>query len=278
MIRFNNYSFYYKKKDPLFVDLNFELEKGKVYGLFGKNGCGKSTLLHSVVGLNFPKGGSVESLSFEPKKRNPNYLRQISFLADKVYLPKISLKNYVKVYGVYYPNFSEEQFHEYLSVFDVSIEGKPDKMSFGQQKKFMIAFTLACNSPLILLDEPTNGLDIPSKKQFRKIVASAISEDTTVIISTHNARDLEKMFDHVLLIHENEMMVNESIYDISKKLSFDFSELKPSEDSCLAYDQVAGGYQVLSKNKGREASDFDMELFFNTCISKPSEIKKILNP
>jgi len=88
-------------------------------------------------------------------------------------------------------------------------------MSFGQQKKFMIAFTLACNSPLILLDEPTNGLDIPSKKQFRKIVASAISEDTTVIISTHNARDLEKMFDHVLLIHENEMMVNESIYDIS---------------------------------------------------------------
>jgi len=277
MIEFNNYSFYYKKGQPLFKGLNFELEKGKVYGLFGKNGCGKTTLLHSMVGLNFPKEGNIESLGASPKKRDPNYLNQISFLSDNIYIPKMSIKNYMKVYGAYYPNFSENQFYKYLSDFEVPLTNKPEKMSFGQQKKFMIAFVLACNTPLLLMDEPTNGLDISSKKKFRKIVASAISRDTIVIISTHSARDLEKMFDHVLLIDQGELIVNKEVFEITNKLSFNFYDFKPNSQNCLISEQTVGGYQTIEKNNNQEQSNFDMELFFNACISNPKAIKQILN-
>ena len=277
MITFENYSFYYKKNVPLFQSLSFELEKGKIYGLFGKNGCGKSTLLHSIVGLNFPKEGSIEALGVSPRKRNPNYLSQISFLSDKIYVPKMSIVNYIKVYGSYYPNFSENQFYKYLSDFEVPLTNKPEKMSFGQQKKFMIAFNLACNTPILLMDEPTNGLDIPSKKQFRKIVASAISSDTIVIISTHSARDLEKMFDHVLLIDQGELLVNKGVFEITNKLCFNFYDSKPKDLSFLISEQVIGGYQTIEKNKDGEDSDLDMELFFNACIANPESIKQILN-
>jgi len=276
MIHFNNYSFYYKSQFPLLKDLNFELEKGKVYGLFGKNGCGKSTLLHSILGLNFPRKGTVTSLGFLPKKRDPNYLNKVSFLPDRVYIPKMSIKNYIKTYGVYYPNFSEEQFYKHMSDFNISVDDKPYKMSFGQQKKLMIAFALACNTPILIMDEPTNGLDIPSKKQFRKIVASAISEDSIVVISTHNARDLERMLDHVLLINNGSLLVNHSIFEITKKLNFGFYESKPSEVDFLLYEQVIGGYQTIAKNNDNQESDFDMELFFNTCIAQPQKIQQIL--
>jgi len=277
MIRFNNYSFYYKKKQPLFQDLNFELEKGKVYGLFGKNGSGKTTLLHSITGLNFPKEGQILVEGVQPKKRNPNYLNQIYFLPDNIAFPRVSINNYIEMYGSYYPKFSKTQFEECISQFEIPLDTKPYKMSFGQQKKLMIAFALSCNTPLLIMDEPTNGLDIPSKKQFRKIMASVVSEETIVVISTHSVRDLKDMFDHVLLIHEGDLTVNKSIYDISKKLSFNYYDSKPVDIPFLACEPLAGGYQTIEKNTNNEVSEFDIELFFNTAITRTEEIKTILN-
>ncbi|RYF13812.1 MAG: ABC transporter ATP-binding protein, partial [Flavobacteriales bacterium] len=217
MITINNLNFGYHKKKLLFKDLSMQLSAGHIYGLLGKNGAGKSTLLKNLAGLVYAQSGSLDVLGFNPSKRQPALLNQICFIPEEFYLPAVKIDAYVKANAGFYPNFDHSYFASLLAEFDIPAGQKLIDMSYGQKKKLIIAFGLATQAKFIIMDEPTNGLDIPSKTQFRKIMASALTEDRCIIISTHQVRDLDNLIDTVIMLDENSVALKASVEEITNK-------------------------------------------------------------
>jgi ABC-2 type transport system ATP-binding protein len=189
MIELSNLSFSYTR-ETLFSQLDLSLRPGNICGLLGKNGAGKTTLLKLLAGLLFPQKGKARIMGMRPNDRSPAFLQELSFLPEEFSLPSVSPKKYEQLYAPFYPRFRSALFSNYLSEFEIEPNQNLDRCSFGQKKKFLLAFGLSTDSRLTLLDEPTNGLDIPSKRQFRKALASVLTDDRLIVISTHQARDL----------------------------------------------------------------------------------------
>jgi ABC-2 type transport system ATP-binding protein len=256
--------------------LSLKLEAGRIHGLLGKNGEGKSTLLKLISGLDFPKAGSIETLGFNPVKRSPEMLQEIFFLPEELPQLALSIQNYEKVYAPFYPNFNAEQFNGYLKEFD--IENKKsmlNKLSHGQKKKVFVAFGLATNTKLLLMDEPTNGLDIPSKGQFRRMVASAIDENRCLIISTHQVHDLDSLIDSITVMEKHEIVFNQPIEEITKKLFFRVADRnEKTENAIYSEDTLRGLYQVCENTTGEE-SKLDIELLFNAILTEKNKIVKL---
>jgi len=276
MITFKNVDFSYVKKAPLLTNLNLQVAPGHIHGLLGKNGEGKSTLLKLISGLIFPQKGEIEVMGFSPKKRNPEMLRDIFFLPEELPVFSLKIADFQKVYAPFYPNFSVEQFDNYLKEFEIpSKDLKLNKLSFGQKKKVFVAFGLAANTKILLMDEPTNGLDIPSKGQFRRMVASVIDETRCIIISTHQVRDLDSLIDGIIIMDGHEIVFNESIEAITDKLLFKVYD-KDEKDASVIYseDDLRGFYQV-RENLNHEDSKLDIELLFNSVNANKKRIKEI---
>ena len=275
MIQLQNLEFSYSKKASLLSNLTLQLEAGRIHGLLGKNGEGKSTLLKLISGLVFPTLGQIEVMGFEPQKRQPEMLQEIFFLPEELPQLTLTVENYEKVYAPFYPNFSSTQFNEYLKEFDVDLKNSMlNKLSHGQKKKVMIAFGLAANTKLLLMDEPTNGLDIPSKGQFRRMVASAVNEDRCLIISTHQVRDLDSLIDSIIIMDRHEIVFNEPVENITKKLLFRVADRNETDETVIySEDSLRGLYQVKENTTGEE-SKLDIELLFNAIFT---DKKRIMN-
>ena len=275
MIQLQNLEFSYSKKASLLSNLTLQLEAGRIHGLLGKNGEGKSTLLKLISGLVFPTLGQIEVMGFEPEKRQPEMLQEIFFLPEELPQLTLSVENYEKVYAPFYPNFSSAQFYEYLKEFDVDLKNSMlNKLSHGQKKKVMISFGLAANTKLLLMDEPTNGLDIPSKGQFRRMVASAVNEDRCLIISTHQVRDLDSLIDSIIIMDRHEIVFNEPVENITKKLLFKVADRNETDETVIySEDSLRGLYQVKENTTGEE-SKLDIELLFNAIFT---DKKRIMN-
>jgi ABC-2 type transport system ATP-binding protein len=265
MIELKKLTFGYKKKKILFNELNLEIKPGNIYGLLGKNGAGKTTLLKQISGLLFPDKG--ESLLFGQSAgdRNPAALNELFFLPEEFYLPPITINAFVKLHSGFYPRFDQEQLQQYLTELEVDSKQKLSSLSFGQKKKFLIAFGLATNTTIILFDEPTNGLDIPSKSQFRKIIASSMNENRTILISTHQVRDLSSLIDHIIILESGKAIFNQSTFDISNKISFGYSR-DVNQPEVLYGEDMLGGQAIIYKKKAIE-TEIDLELLFNGVIA-----------
>src|SRR6476660_4437659 len=275
MIQVQNLSFGYKRRKLLYRNLNLTLETGSIYGLLGKNGAGKSTLLKNFTGLLFPKQGELIVNGFTPKKRLPSFLETIYFIPEEVYVPSLTINRYKNLFAPFYPLFDEEQFYSYLDLLDVHDKGKLNTLSFGQQKKFVIAFALACNTKILLLDEPTNGLDIPSKIKFRKLISSVFTSDKMIFISTHQIRDLDNLIDNVIIVDNGELLLQASIAEIEKRLSFKVVDEMPDKNDVLYTDSSWKGYAVVKENKTAEESKVNLEYLFNAVTGNPAKTKLI---
>ncbi|WP_421830366.1 ATP-binding cassette domain-containing protein [Larkinella sp.] len=275
MIELKNLTFGYKPKKPLFRDLNLSLQPGSIYGLLGKNGAGKSSLLRLMGGLLYPTAGSVDVAGFTPRKREPAFFQELYFIPEEIYLPSVSLNRYIDTMGPFYPKFDEGQFRKYLSEFDVPPDQKLTAMSYGQKKKVIISFGLATNTRVLIMDEPTNGLDIPSKSQFRKIVSSALAPDRLMLISTHQVRDLDHLIDGIIIIDENEILLNHSLADIGDRLLFSSLSSVTGTDRVLYAEPSLRGYSVVLENTEQEDSKVDLERLFNAVVTNRSGIKNL---
>lgn len=276
MIQIKDLNFGYSKKAMLFKNLNLNLSKGHIYGLLGKNGAGKSTLLHNITGLTYPQNGYCFVNGLNSADRSVDFLSDMYFIPEEIYVPSVTAARFVKNTAPFYPDFNEGQFYSYLEEFDVPRESVLDKLSFGQQKKVMIAFGLATNTSLLVMDEPTNGLDIPSKVQFRKIIASVLTEDRCIIISTHQVRDLDSLIDTLVVLHNHEIVVNEALDAISEKVYFttlDSNDIQPT----LYQEENIRGKNVILNNDDNLYSKVDMELLFNAIVSDNKPLINILN-
>ena len=276
LIDIKNLEFRYGNQSKLLKDLTLEVESGRIHGLLGKNGEGKSTLLKLISGLLFPINGEIDVFGFEPRKRNPKMLQSIFFLPEEIPTSSLSIKRFVKTYAPFYPRFRLSRFYDYINDFGIDpLTADINTMSYGQKKKFMIAFGLGSNARIILMDEPTNGLDIPSKGIFRRIVSAAINEDCTIIISSHQALDLENLIDKILIMENHQIVFNEPIENIIKKLSFEIEDTSKAEETVIYKENTLRGMYNVCENQTGIDSNLDIELLFNAVISQNEKIKTI---
>lgn len=278
MISISDITFAYDNKRNLFEHLSLELKPGRIYGLLGKNGAGKSTLLKLITGLRYARTGQI-TLQGEPvENRNSHTLAQYYFLPEEIASYDISTLNFAKMYGAFYPLFSMEDFMRYLSIFDIEETDKSlQKLSLGQKKKVHIAFALATHTPLLIFDEPTNGLDIPSKSSFRRAMAEAADSERLIIISTHQVRDLHSLIDNTIILDNGQILLNEANEHISEKLAFQVEHLQDNMEGVLYSEQGIEGILTVRENTGHIDSQVNLELLFNAAITCPERIKSIFN-
>ncbi|PZX51308.1 ATP-binding cassette domain-containing protein [Algoriphagus chordae] len=259
-------NFSYRKKPLLFDGLQWSVPEGSVVGLLGKNGAGKSTLLHLLSGLLFPKSGMIALGSHNPKDRKPAFLEDIFFLADDIAYPStMSISKYEKVMGAFYPEFDSSQFDQILADFGLDKEVKLKELSLGERKKVFLTFGLSTNCRFLLFDEPTNGLDIPSKSVFRKVVAGNLSDEQTLIISTHLVADVEKLIDRVAILNNGKIQLDADVLELSDRWVFGTSSNRP--DEALHAEKVGTGYQFIRSRKVQEAqTPVSLELLFSAVL------------
>ncbi len=256
-------------------DISMELEEGRIYGLLGENGVGKTTLLTLLAGLKDVCEGSIEVDGQTPFDRKPSFLSNIYYLPDEVPAPRRKAIDYASDHGQYWSKFSIDKFSEIMTVFDNDQDQRMDQMSYGQLKKTFISFALACNTKYLFMDEPTNGLDIPSKAQFRKAVSKYTSDDSTLLISTHQARDLEAIIDPIIILDRRDVLMNASLDEIAQKLYFDYTT--DADPSALYSEMIPGGsIQVLVNKEGVE-SKVNIEALFNAVLLHKGMIKEMFN-
>ena len=277
MISISDLSFGYQSAAPLFTEMVLKMSGGGIYGLLGKNGAGKTTLLKLVAGLLFPDSGQCEVMGFRPQHRWPEFLQEVYMIPEEFYVPSIPARRYEQLYAPFYPRFDKVLFNTYLDEFEINQGHKLSALSYGQKKKFLLAFGLATDCKLLILDEPTNGLDIPTKSLFRKFLASAIRDERCFIISTHQVRDMEQLIDPVIIIDDGRIIFNQSTALIQKHLSCHIQTERPEGDNILYSEKVLGGHCVVVPNTTDEETTLDLEVLFNTAISNPAAVNQLFS-
>lgn len=271
MIKVNELSYRYNPIQKVLENISFELQDGSIYGLLGKNGEGKSTLLKLLVGLLSANGNHITVGNYEPKQRNPLFFSDLFFLPEEFELPKMSADTYVRLNSPLYPKFDKKRFDELLVYFEVSRFSNLQNCSFGQKKKFILAFGLACNTKYIMLDEPTNALDIPSKVKLRVALKDAMNSEKICLISTHQARELEDVFESILLLNNNNIIFNDSLKHVNET----FSLVKDYVEGAV-YGENLGSSNYRSLVLGANGGRIDLEFFFNALLVNSNQIVKLM--
>ena len=278
MIEVKNLSFSYgKRKQKVFDDFSLALDKGSVYGLLGKNGTGKSTLLYLMTGLLRPQAGRVLYKGVDVSMRYPLTLQDMFLVPEEFALPSVSLKRYLKLNTPFYPNFSNELLNACLHDFDMNEDIHLGELSMGQKKKAFMCFALATNTSLLVMDEPSNGLDIPSKSQFRKVIASGMTDEKAVIISTHQVRDIDSLLDHVVIIDGTRVLLNASVKTICDKVYFAEQGMNESTDTALYVQPSVQGNSVIFPNTYNEETNLNLEVLFNAMPTEREKMQFLFN-
>lgn len=270
MIEIKDLSFSYGKT-PVLKNITTTLEEGKIYGLLGENGVGKTTLLTLLCGLKKVGGGSITTDGEDPFDRTPSLLEKQYYLPDEVAPTPMTADGYAKERGRFWPLYDHEKFLHIMKEFENDHDKKMNQMSAGQLKKTYIAFALATGAKYLFMDEPTNGLDIPSKAQFRSAIMSHTADESTIVISTHQVRDLENIIDPVIILDKQDVLLNASMEEITEKLYFDYGTTLM--DGALFREQLPGGFLQVYPNYDGQESKVNVEALFNAVHSHKDLIK-----
>lgn len=270
MIEIKDLAFSYGKT-PVLKSITTTLEEGRIYGLLGENGVGKTTLLTLLCGLKKVGAGSISTDGENPFDRTPALLQKQFYLPDEVLPVAMKAECFAKERGAFWPDYDHSKFLEIMKEFENDPSKKMNQMSAGQLKKTYISLALACGCKYIFMDEPTNGLDIPSKTQFRSAIMKYTSDDSTIVISTHQVRDLENIIDPIIILDRQDVLLNASVEEITGRLYFDYgTQLHPES---LYSEQLPGGFIQVYPNTTGEDSKINVEALFNA-VHKNKELVK----
>lgn len=279
MMTIEHLSFGYSKRKGLVVnDLSLSLDTGNIYGLLGRNGVGKSTLLYLMTGLLTPSAGQVLLNGTNVRLRYPETLCDFFLIPEEFDLPDYSLQKYVRLHAPFYPKFDYGNLRQNLELFGLTEDLRLGELSMGQKKKVQICFALATRTSWLIMDEPTNGLDIPGKSQFRKLLIREMNDKRGIVISTHQVKDVDLLLDHIVILNEGHAVLNASLTDIRRKLYFT-TEAHEAETAQAYYAQPSPhGYAAMLPNPDGKDSEPDIELLFNGTLAHPDTISALLNP
>ena len=273
MIEIRNLNFSYKKT-PVFSNINLSFPQGSIYGLLGENGVGKTTLLKLICGLLRPTEGTCSVDGLTSQDRLPEMLQRIVFLPDEVSLPDgRTPQQYIDELAPFYPGYAWGTFLHLMEEFEVDPNRKFKEMSFGQQKKSLIASALSLGTDYVLFDEPTNGLDIPSKAQFRQILSRRFEERNTIIISTHQVKDVENLIDPIVILNNNAVLLDASVQRIQQKLFFEYGG--EQRQDALYSEMQPGGYLNVIPNTTGEESQINIEALFNAVLRNKNVFREL---
>ncbi len=272
MIKIENISYGYKSKQPIFNNISLEIGTG-IYGLLGENGIGKTTLIHLLCGLLFPWKGKCSINGNNTAERKPEILSNYFFLPEEMQMPDKSIRNFAARHSVFYPRFNKAEFEQNLEELQVDENQKLTAVSFGQQKKAMLAYALALHTPLTILDEPTNGLDITARQNLKRIISRSADDDATLLISTHQAHDIENLLDHLIILGKGEVMLNSSLDEISTRLLFAHTSQLPED--CIYNEQDLSGYFSILPNEEEQENTPDIELLYKAVMQHPEKIQEL---
>ena len=272
------FNYGWRQQKSVFSDFSLSLERGKVYGLLGLNGAGKSTLIYLMAGLLTPKSGRVTIDGCNVRDRLPSTLGNLFVVPEEFELPRMSLKEYATLNGALYPRFSYEDMLRNLEIFDINPEIKSlSSLSMGQKKKVLMSFAFATHTDLMLMDEPTNGLDIPGKSQFRRLVAREMSDNRTIVISTHQVRDIDRCIEHVVIIDNSKVLLDESVASITSKLQFVENATAAESKSAIYSQPSVTGYSIVAPSNGGDETEINLETLFNATLGNRDKITEIFN-
>lgn len=280
MIDINHLKFRYGTHE-VFRDFSLKLNTGNVIGLLGKNGSGKSTLLKILSGLIFPNSGDVRVGGFVPARRQPDFLKDIYIIPEEFHLPDVNINTLLKTYATFYPHFDKAEFDEHIKVLEVPRDKGFGSMSLGQKKKAIISFGLACNTSVLLMDEPTNGLDIMSKSHFKTIMQSVRRDHRNIIISTHQAHDLETIINHLIVLDERGVLLNTSLLSLCDAFVYKMhAAALPAQSPVYVERNADETYNfVLQNTDALPNKDYNIpvELVYKSLVSQP-QLFQSLNP
>lgn len=268
---------YSKRQKPIIDDLGLALEPGRVYGLLGPNGAGKSTLLYLIAGLLTPLSGKVLLDGTDTRMHLPSTLKDIFIVPEEFDLPPIKLSRYVKINAPYYPDFSLDDMKRHLATFGMDDDPNLGKLSMGQKKKVFMAFALACNTKVLLMDEPTNGLDIPGKSAFRRFIASNMNDERLVLISTHQVRDIDNLLDSIVMINGSKLICSATVNEITDHLAFMTTSRPEMIERALYAQPGLEGTQIIIDNDSTLDTKVELELLFQYALEKGDELNKKLH-
>lgn len=275
MIKLHELHFRYRNSPREVLDnVTLRLPAGRIVGLLGKNGTGKSTLIYLMAGLLRPQKGTVRFGSHHVADRTPEMLSDLFVVPEHIELPSMKLSRYVSLHRDFYPHFSDELLLENLRQFDLSPDVNFSALSTGQLKKAYISFALATRTRLLLMDEPTNGLDIPSKAQFRRAIAANMDEERTVIISTHQVHDVENLVDHIVMLKEHQVGLNIDLDELGRLLRFEQRAYGEDLSDVLYAENSLAGMAVIVPNREETASQVNLELLFNALTQHPDLLER----
>ncbi len=268
MIEINNLGYDYSRRTQILSELNLNFLPGKIYGLLGKNGAGKSTLIKNMTGMLSPTRGSCEVFGAHPHQREVSFLKNLFFVPEEYYLPNLSIQALVNSYKNFYPQFNEKQFKTYTNIFQIEHHKKTHQLSLGQKKKILIGFALAANTKVLIMDEPTNGLDIPSKIIFRNMINEAFKKDRIIIITSHQVRDLDELIDAIIIMDHGKVLLNKNKSELAQQLRFELTSIPLSDNRNYLYqEKVSSGFATITKNTSNTESYVDIELLFNAVVA-----------
>lgn len=270
MLKIENITFgYSRKKPPVLSDFSLTIGTGGVYGLLGRNGAGKSTLLYLIAGALTPQKGQVVYNAENTRRRLPSTLSDIFIVPEEFTLPSVSLDEFVKLNAPFYPKFSMDDLKRHIATFDLSTTDNLGALSMGQKKKAYMCFALAANTSLLLMDEPTNGLDIPGKSSFRRFIASAMTDERTVVISTHQVRDIDRLLDHIIIMDNHNVLFDKSLDEVMNRLRFIVTDDKAILADALYVQPGIGGTNAILRNLTGEDTALNLETLFELSLSNP---------
>ena len=288
MVDLQGITFGYGRGERLFERLDLALTPGNVYGLLGRNGAGKTTLLRLAAGLLFPNEGSARVAGEEVRRRAPSFLRELYFVPEEFHTPALSPLTLAGLYGGFYPRFDHAAMTRYLADLEVDPERSMTRMSYGQKKKVLLAFAVATRCRLLILDEPTNGLDIPAKGQFRRLLAGAAADDRVIVVSTHQVRDLERLIDPIVILEQGRIVFHHSVEEISRALAVrDAAAVGPPDAGGAIYVEPGAGIGGAAAGRALMAAaggttlaetDVDLELLFNSVITDHRRVAAAFTP
>lgn len=278
MITTDKLSFGYTSYRRVLSNISLTMGEGHIHGLLGCNGIGKTTLLKLVCGIMRPQSGEVRVDGVNPAERRASMFSDMMIIPEEFDLPNISLERYAAITSPFYPNFDKGQMFHYCEELHVNPAERLHSMSMGQRKKAYIAFALACNVKMLLMDEPTNGLDIPSKSVFRRLLAGYIDEQRMVVISTHQVADVDQLLDSIVILDEQGVVLNATTSEICRQLSFG----KADDQDKVIYSErtIAGEMSVIYRNGVEdEATEtpLNIELLFNAATANRNAVAAIFN-
>ncbi len=275
-----NFSYNKGKQTPIYHNFQAEISQAGVYGLFGRNGSGKSTLLKLIAGLLTASSGNIDVLGYNPRQRLPDFLSQVYILPEEFHLPDLTPTELGNSHHHFYPNFSMELFADYLQKLDVLSEQRFSQMSLGQKKKSTIAFALATCTPILLMDEPTNGLDIVSREQFKALMATPEQAERIVLISTHQAHDLERIISHLWFIDEGQLLLSATVDKINQKLTMGVAQNPQEVPNTVLYQESIGeqiAWIAQANSEQNSTSKLNIEMLYKALNMNKIAIVNAIN-